>query len=1021
MASAQGNSARFKVLGPLEVIGPNGPLQLGGVKQRSVLGILVLHANRVISVERLIAGVWGDHRPNTSISALQVYVSKLRQLLRNVQTTNEPILTYQDPGYVLRIDHAAVDATIFERLLEKARQGRLRGRPAIETLQCLDEALALWRGPALYDLTSVPFAAPIAQKFEEMRIGAIEDRFDARLALGEQASLIGELGEAVQAHPLRERVWCQLATALVRSNRQAEALQAVQKARRMLVEELGVDPGQDLQVLERQILQQDQALVGNFIRPGPAEGGGGDQLTRHSGLVPTPLDRTFGRDDDLDWLAKQVVDDRVRLVSIIGPSGVGKTRVATALAHRCDALLGDDVWFVRLADAETSDDVVPVLAGALNVSANVTTIEGALAGVLSDRSGLLILDNFEHVIGAAPVLERILAAAPTLTAIATSRRGLGIAGERRYRLSPLRVQSSNGDMAPAVGMFLDRLTAGHPTFEPTSQQLDVICSICANCDGLPLAIELVAARAGVFTLGELEALTRDGRSLDIRPTTAADTSAPLRAGINASFSTLDPEDQVFLGRVSIFRGGFTLEAAAAVAALTIDTTIPRVESLLDRSLLYPRESSVGRRFDMLQTVRAFVTQEMPAAQRTAGQRRHAQYFHRFVQPNLVEPAWGGPHTPEPWAAQLAERPNLRAAIRWSCEADPQVFVELVLGAANMWGRIGPYQEMGDWLRKVLELSVLSAKQRVAALVARSWLAFEIDDLESMNVFAGEAEQLAEQSGDRSGLNAAAEVSALLACITEDHTRAAHYAEWMSQCCSTDLPPVERTFLLQMTAIVRAHLGEAEEAVSITEAGLAVAEEHNLFVAEIMALNCLCEAGLFVGRNAAVIAWANKGLKTAALHGLTRDHGCLLSQLGLARLNEADVPGAGRALVEALKIFRGGAGNMEVVECVLRLAAVYAVEGQDEAAAELYGIFSSGIHTMGMAAQIGQTRTIDRYLTGKIDTGSPPLAGFFRGGIELVEERGIIGVLPEVLRKYGRPGSDEHSGRKYSGIHTPIVT
>jgi DNA-binding SARP family transcriptional activator/class 3 adenylate cyclase len=245
----------FRILGPLEVGSDGQALELGGKQRRALLTVLLLNANQVVSVDRLIDDLWGEHPPPTAGHTIQVYVSQLRKLLG---PAGEALVT-QSPGYMLRLEPGELDLHRFEELLKKGREA-LDGNDAQSAAETLGQALALWRGPALADFAFEPFAQGAIGRLEELRLVALENRVEADLDLGRHADLVGELEDVVRANPLRERPRAQLILALYRSGRQAEALEAYQETRRALVEELGIDPSPSLQELERAVLNQDPML-----------------------------------------------------------------------------------------------------------------------------------------------------------------------------------------------------------------------------------------------------------------------------------------------------------------------------------------------------------------------------------------------------------------------------------------------------------------------------------------------------------------------------------------------------------------------------------------------------------------------------------------------------------------------------------------------------------------------------------------------------------------------------------------
>src|SRR5215210_2724878 len=301
----------FRILGPVEVLDGTRPLPLGGPKRRAVLAALLLHPNETLSSERLIDELWGESAPPTSGKTLQAHVSRLRKALP------ADVLVTRGHGYELRVEPDRVDSHRFERLVEVGRAELAAERPE-PALEALEKGLSLWRGAPLADLAYEPFAQPEIARLEDLRVAALEDLNDAKLALGRHSELVGQLEALIGEHPYRGRLRAQLMLALYRCERQADALQAYQNARRTLVDELGIEPGERLRELERAILAQDPALATPAVKTAEVP----------ASRLPVPPTRTLGRDEDREAVSQLLRRPEVRLVSLVGPGGVGKTRLA---------------------------------------------------------------------------------------------------------------------------------------------------------------------------------------------------------------------------------------------------------------------------------------------------------------------------------------------------------------------------------------------------------------------------------------------------------------------------------------------------------------------------------------------------------------------------------------------------------------------------------------------------------------------------------------------------------------------
>ncbi|MGH3074644.1 MAG: ATP-binding protein, partial [Gaiellales bacterium] len=549
--------------------------------------------------------------------------------------------------------------------------------------------LGLWRGPALADVADAPFAESQAARLEELRVSALEDRTEAELTLGGHGDLVPELRELVAAHPLRERLRGQLMRALRASGRPAEALTVFDEARRILAEELGADPSPELAAVHLSILRAEPAP------PPPIAYESQAPVAGHVGL-PAQLTSFVGRDEELQRIGKLLATGR--LVTLLGPGGAGKTRLAVEAAGQEKG----EVCFVDLAPIcpGPGDDVGP--AGAV-VQAVIESLglreaglfgqapghqpdpTGRLVAALHERRILLILDNCEHVVDdAARLAHRLLGDCPGLRVLATSREALGITGESLCPLPPLALPPPGSDALdaltyPAVRLFADRAAAVRPGLDPTTE-LATIQRICAALDGLPLAIELAAARLRSLTVEEVAARLDDRfRLLSRGDRTKAPRHRTLRAVVEWSWDLLRDDERTLARRLTVFAGGATLEAAARVCGLPADEVDELLADLVDKSLV---EDSGGR-YRMLNTIRVFGGERLTEA----GEREstHTAYVTYFL--GLAETA--EPYLRQAsqldWLARLgAEHGNLMAALRWSVRADQALALRLLAAMSSYW-------------------------------------------------------------------------------------------------------------------------------------------------------------------------------------------------------------------------------------------------------------------------------------------------------------------------------------------------
>ncbi|MGW0802334.1 BTAD domain-containing putative transcriptional regulator [Nonomuraea sp. NPDC002799] len=681
---------QFGVLGPLMVRSPDGePVVVGGPRPRALLALLLLDAGRTVSTDRLIDGQYGDRPPAGAANAVQAQISRLRRRLP------AELIEFHGAGYRLAVSPDDVDAYRFERLAREGRRLLAAGQGA-GAAALLREGLDLWRGPALADIVDAPFAEPAARRLEELRLAATEDLLEAELALPEAAP-VPALQELVAAHPLRERARGLLMRALHAAGRQAEALAVFEDTRRLLADELGADPSPELAAVHLRILRGAEQRQ-ETARAGP----------------PAQLTSFVGREEELGRLDAL---SGTRLVTIVGPGGTGKTRLAIEAAARRTTETGPACFVdLSLVDgglgsgaggglgsgagggsggglggvlADGGGQVARAVLGALGLREPVLRPPAAdpaerVVAALAGQRLLLLLDNCEHVIAeAAALARRLLAACPGLTILATSREPLGITGEHLVPLAPLATPPPGGAGDPlgypAIRLFTDRAAAVRHGFSLDPATLDAVLRICVALDGLPLAIELAAARVRTFGVEEIAVrLAEHGRFslLSRGDRTAAARHQTLHAVVEWSWSLLGAEEQTLAARLSVFAGGATLEAVERVCG--VDAAGPLAD-LVDKSLV----ETDGERYQMLDTIRLFCAERLAEAGEEERLRRaHAAWFldlarraddHLFRAEQLQ------------WLAKLsADNANLQAALGWSVAHDRPTALRLVAALAMYW-------------------------------------------------------------------------------------------------------------------------------------------------------------------------------------------------------------------------------------------------------------------------------------------------------------------------------------------------
>jgi predicted ATPase len=631
------------ILGPVEAHSAAGKIAVGGPRPRTLLALLAVRVGDIVPLDRLIDELYGAEPPADAANALQGQVSRLRRALGD-----GALIEFHPAGYRLVLAPDQVDAHRFAALAAEGRQALEQGAlQAAESL--LSEALQLWRGPALADV----IAPDHATRLEQQRSAATSDLAAARVRLGKAD--VREIADLVGQHPLDERLRGYLMQALHQHGRQAEALQAFEDARALLAEELGADPSPELRAIHLQILR------GQTQRELPA------QLT---GFV--------GRQQELRRLASLTS----RLVTLTGPGGAGKTRLALQSAD-------PSAIFVDLAPVK---DVAAATLQALGLKETVLAPEDRLTLALRERDALLILDNCEHVIvQAAQLAQHLLSTCPSLRILATSREPLGITGETLCPVPPLDPQQS-------VALFVDRARLVNPAFAQDRHTAD----ICRELDGLPLAIELAAARTRTLTTEEIAGRLSDRfRLLTKGNRAAAPRHQTLRAVVEWSWDLLDADERDLAASLATFSGGATVEAVEQVCRHDIEV----LEALVDKSLV---EANDGR-YRMLETIREF------CAQHKRVDAEHAAYFHalaRRADPELRR------HDQVRWFARLsAEHANLMQAVEWATAHDPELALRLVSALSWYWYLKGSRTEVEGVARKLLEVVPEQSTEEYLILLA----------------------------------------------------------------------------------------------------------------------------------------------------------------------------------------------------------------------------------------------------------------------------------------------------------------
>ena len=641
---------RFGVLGPVAVWTEGGdPVRIPELKVRAVLAELLVAEGRVVPAARLIDDLWPDRMPRDPANALQLRVSQLRRALEAAEPGARTLVVSQSPGY--RLD-AVTDVAQFRSLLDSS------GDPMLRAAR-LSEALGLWRGTPYADFAGAPFVRAAVDRLEEERLGAVESYAEIRLELGEHAQLIGELGDLVGRHPLRQRLRAAYLKALYRSGRHSEALNSYRQLRDQLRDELGIEPTAELMDLQQAILRQDPRLEAMPVR-------------RRSNLPPA-MTSLIGRDELLPEVVGLLKTQR--LVTLTGPGGVGKSQLAIEAAREVTGEFPDGAWLIELAALERAH--LEGGGAAAVVEAIATTLgirDRQVIDALSNQSVLLVLDNCEHLIGCvAELVEELLRKAPDLRVLATSQEPLAVNGERLVVVPPLAPDA-------AAELFVLRASAAGGVVEEDA----AVTAICERLDGLPLALELAATRVRALGVKELSARLDDRfKVLESARRGGARRHQTLRAMVDWSWELLTEPERVALRRLSVHADGCTLEAAAAVGA-----EVEPLGRLVDRSLVGVVE---GPRYRLLESIKVYAGERLrESGEADDVQRRSIRWYTEFAV--RAEPLLYGRDQRE-WLARLdAESGNLRAVLDHAVSlGEAEAALRLVDALAWYWflrGRIG---------------------------------------------------------------------------------------------------------------------------------------------------------------------------------------------------------------------------------------------------------------------------------------------------------------------------------------------
>ena len=1002
------------MLGALAVWTEDGrPVEVREAKVRGLLADLLLSLGRPVPAGQLIDDLWGADLPARPLGALQLKVSRLRQALEAAEPGGGALVAFRSSGYLLRADRDALDERRFTALVERAG-GAADPRDQAELLA---DALGLWRGPPLADFADSLFAKPAIARLEEQRLVATEDYAEARLALGEHSLLTGELGELVARHPLRERLRAAHMLALYRAGRQAEAVDSYSELRGRLTDELGLDPGPRLAALYQAMLEQAPSL--NSVPAPPT------LAARPRTNLPAMLTDLVGRTAAVAEL-RALLNER-RLVTLTGPGGVGKTRLAVETAAQSAAAFPDGVWLVELADSAPAGAGSPAgeIMAVLGVRDDSATAPSELlAEALRGSQMLLVLDNCEHLIDeVAKLAARLLQSAPGLRIVVTSREPLLLAGETIWPVPPLELpdlaaveQAAAVARCSAVELFVARAAASVVGFRLNDGNAQAVAEICRRLDGIPLALELAATRVRTVGVHELRARLDDR----FRLLASGHRDAPARqqtlwAVIDWSWDLLTEPERMVLRRLAVTAGGCGLNAAEAICGEHDLDVLSLLSRLVDRSLVMVADGPHGLRYRLLESVAAYSTQRLRQAGEYARTRQRHRRFYRDLAEQAAAQLRG--HDQKSWLRRLdVETANLRGALDSAADdSDASAALGIVNALAWYWLLSGRLTEARRGLDEALALRGGPAADRATAAAWQSGFAAlagerpgpdappplgDIDNprtravLDWFHAFVaadfGEpaaAEPLVGNAlarfralGDQWGIAAALSTRAKVAMIRGDRAAASRAAE---ESLAIFREIGDRWGQLQAIEWLGAAMASADQARAerLHRDGLRMAEELGLWPQAADALSWLGMSALRAGDLAQARELLERGMRLAV--GQSYRPGQVFAELGLGQTarseGELDLAEAHQRNVLAVSQRIGSAPDVARVVALSELGFIAEQRGEEEAARSYH------LRSLAPAAKLGDPEAVAQALIGLAGVhalgGRPELAARLLGAAD----------------------------------------
>jgi predicted ATPase/DNA-binding SARP family transcriptional activator len=916
----------LRVLGPVEVVVDGAPVELPAM-QRRLLAALVVAGGRVRSMDELADALWGGQPPASSRKLMQLYVSRLRKVLP------APLeIVTSGGGYALVAEPCHLDSARFEELLTESIAAR-RGGDHAGAASLAAWALALWRGRAFGDLAYDIALRDESERLEELRLVAGEERYRAGLALGRHAELVAEIVAHAEASPLREPAQELAMLALYRCGRQSDALARYAAARERR-DKLGLEPGRALRSLQQRILRHDPSLE---LEP--------PELDDEVQPLPVPPTSLVGREREVAELVELLGRGEPRLVVLTGAGGSGKTRLALEAARRAAPLFANGAVLVELASLRDPALVAQTILASLGAPpASGGDAAEAVAHAIGARELLLVVDNAEHLREAAALYAELIARSPRLTILVTSRAVLHVSGERVFPVAPLREDA-------AVELFVERARLLDPGFTRSAVNEGDLRDICRRVDGLPLAVELAAARTRTLPTSmlrerldeRLSVLTGGPRDLPARQQT-------LRETIDWSYDLLGDDERRLLTQLSVFPAGATLDAAASVC---VDgnggVAIDLVERLLDASLLAVHDDRVERRYRMLETVREYAAARLGPEDAAETATRHAEWCLAFAE--SAEQQLTGADQSRWFAALEAEHDNLRAALdHLGAHGDRTLRLRLTVALSRFWYVRGYLAEA----RRRIEDALVDVDGEPVPLVRRA-------------LTAGGA----------------------IALLQGDYGAAVTFSEQaLDAAREADDPLLVANTLSNLGAIALA-AGDHERAATALEEAVPLAREVGDTRVLALAVNNLGDLALTTGDHARARPLLEESHALLVARGDTANIARSHFNLGAAALMLDEHETAERHFREGLDLADETGDQEDLAWCLEGLAAVAVQRGDGERASIMVGVAGALLERMG-----ADFKPFERQLHGRTSARAEELCGPEQHRAAL--ERGATLALPDAL-------------------------